>query len=83
MKYQYKHHYGWVDGEDKPYQHLRKTHTFLTDDNHIWKDTGESIVVYRNENSPELSNLTPTWARAKSGDYWLDLPYKEIYDPQS
>ena len=75
MKTSVQHHYGWVtlkDGET-PYEHVRRTHAFLTDDNHEWKDTGRSIVIYRNENSPDFHPLTPEWAK---DSYWFASPYK-------
>ena len=71
-----KHHYGWVDtGTKSSYEHIRETHTFLTDDNHTYKDTGNSIVVYRNENSPAYHSLTPAWA--KWDNIWFTVYYKK------
>lgn len=76
MEKEIEHHFGWVKLEgETPYEHVRKTHTFLTDDNHKWEDTGDSIVIKRNENSPEYHPLTPEWAK---GEYWFSLPYRDI-----
>lgn len=72
-----KHHYGWLDTNNKtPYEHVRETHHFLTDDNHTYEDTGESIIVKRNENSPAQHPITPFWAKAGAGDYWFSCPYR-------
>lgn len=68
------HHYGWTKFEGTPYEHVRATHTFLTDDNHTWEDTGESIVIRKNENSPEDHLLTPSWARDMG--FWFACDYR-------
>ena len=74
-----EHHYGWVKLENEtPYEHIRRTHTFLTDDNHTWQDTGQSIVVYFNENSPPGSSIAPSWATRNPGDFWFSMPYSEV-----
>lgn len=65
----------WVDiGNERPYDYIRRTHSFLTDTNHDYKDTGDSIVIYRNENSPELHPITPVWARYDN--FWFGVQYK-------
>ena len=69
-----KAHYGWVDiGDENPYSYIRKTHHFLTDDNHTYKDTGNSIIVSRNEKSPTQHPIAPMWVRFT--DYWFSVPY--------
>lgn len=74
MKTEVEHHYGWVDTKGKtPYEHTRETHHFLNDDNHEFEDTGHSIVIKRNENSPEYSKFTPDWAKGK---FWFSMRYR-------
>ena len=71
-----KEHYGWIDiGHEKIYNYIRRTHHFLTDDNHIMEDTGESIIILRNKKSPKYHPLTPMWARITN--YWFSIPYKK------
>lgn len=76
-KYLIEHHYGWVETNETPYEHLRRTHSFLTDDNHAWEDEGDCIVIRRNDKSPAQHPLTPEWAK---DDFWFSLPYKVIHN---
>ena len=76
-KIEVQQHYGWEEtGGLSPYEYIRKTHDFLTDDNHEYEDTGTSIIIKRNKNSPEYHPLTPEWAK---GEYWFSLNYHFTY----
>lgn len=77
--FEVKFHYGWENTNGKtPYEYVRETHEFLTDDNHDYKDEGDRIVIYRNEKSPPQHPITPWWARAGAGDYWFSNLYRSI-----
>lgn len=79
--FEVEHHHGWVNTEGKlPYEHIRETHEFLTDDNHDHKDNGESITILRNENSTPFHPLTPSWAR--DSKVWFSNRYRTVVGTQ-
>lgn len=91
MVVELSHHAGWQKHEvldavslaDAAYKAVRRTHTFLTDDNHT-VEVGErqtewggktihwnSVHVYRGEGAPEYSG-----PKSLETDYWFAVEYR-------
>ncbi len=73
--------------EEAVYKSIRKTHDFLTDDNHTYKCSVETIswggeetkfescLIYRDEISERDYPYCGPWANT---DYWFSVTFREV-----
>ena len=83
MKVILEHHYGEREHQtsagnltDAAKEAIRKTHHFLTDNNHSMTDLGNRIKVNRKDNPPN-PRLTPAVFNEGPNGYWFSVRYRD------